>query len=142
MHDVTLRPSAAEDVEWIADLRAIVLRDDLGRLGRYDAERVRERFRRSFVPQYTQVIVIDGVDRGSVAVRPEEEALWLEHFYLDPAVQGVGIGSAVLRVVLQQEDARPLRLNVLQGSPARRLYERFGFTLDAEDAVDVWMTRA
>ena len=141
MHDVTLRPSAAEDVEWIADLRAIVLRDDLGRLGRYDAERVRERFRRSFVPQYTQVIVIDGVDRGSVAVRPEQDALWLEHFYLDPAVQGVGIGSAVLRVVLQQEDARPFRLNVLQGSPARRLYERFGFTLDGEDAVDVWMTR-
>jgi len=142
MHDVTLRPSAAEDVEWIADLRAIVLRDDLGRLGRYDAERVRERFRRSFVPRDTRVIVIDGVDRGSVAVRPEQDSLWLEHFYLDPAVQGVGIGSAVLRIVLEQEDARPFRLNVLQGSPARRLYERFGFTLDGEDAVDVWMTRS
>jgi hypothetical protein len=34
-----------------------------------------------------------------------------------------------------------VRLNVLQGSPARRLYERYGFVVEAEDAVDVFMVR-
>lgn len=29
----------------------------------------------------------------------------------------------------------------LRGSPARRLYERFGFVVEAEDAVDVFMVR-
>lgn len=34
------------------------------------------------------------------------------------------------------------RLNVLQGSPARSLYERHGFVVDSQDDVDVFMTRA
>jgi len=39
-----------------------------------------------------------------------------------------------------REDAQ-IRLNVLRGSPARRLYERHGFTVEAEDEVDVFMVR-
>jgi len=31
---------------------------------------------------------------------------------------------------------------VLQGSPARRLYERHGFVFEHEDEVDVWLVRA
>jgi hypothetical protein len=31
------------------------------------------------------------------------------------------------------------RLNVLQGSPARRLYARHGFVVESEDEVDVFM---
>ncbi|MFG1881490.1 hypothetical protein [Micromonospora sp. NPDC049102] len=32
-------------------------------------------------------------------------------------------------------------MNVLRGNPARRLYERYGFTLEAEDPVGVFMVR-
>jgi hypothetical protein len=32
-------------------------------------------------------------------------------------------------------------LNVLQGSGARRLYERHGFVVESEDEVDVFMKR-
>jgi hypothetical protein len=50
----------------------------------------------------------------------------------------------VLRTVLARADSEgtDVRLNVLRGSPARRLYERHGFTVDSEDAVDVFMVRA
>lgn len=34
-----------------------------------------------------------------------------------------------------------VRLNVLQGSAARRLYERHGFTPEREDPVDVFLVR-
>ncbi|NUR86838.1 MAG: GNAT family N-acetyltransferase, partial [Nonomuraea sp.] len=68
---------------------------------------------------------------------------WLEHFYLAPELQGRGVGSAVLKTVLRTADAGAVqvRLQVLQGSPARRLYERHGFTVESEDPVDVWMVR-
>lgn len=36
----------------------------------------------------------------------------------------------------------PFKLNVLQGSRARALYERCGFVVDTQDAVDVFMTRS
>ena len=138
-----LRPSAASDATWIAELRAIVLRDDLERLGRYDPVRVRRRFLDAFDPSSTRVIVIDGADAGSIALRPDDEvSVWIEHFYLDPRMQGRGIGSGVLAQVLAEGLGSRFRLDVLQGSPARRLYERAGFVVDSEDEIDVFMTRA
>ncbi|MFI6759836.1 hypothetical protein ACIBF5_11945 [Micromonospora sp. NPDC050417] len=44
MADWELRPASAADVEVLAELRAVVLRPDLERLGRYDE-------RHGFVPE-------------------------------------------------------------------------------------------
>lgn len=144
-----LRPAEAADVEAVAELRAVVLRPDLERLGRYDPHRVRQRLRDGFTPAHTRIIETTtaapaGMFAGCVALRPEPDAHWLEHFYLAPHLQGHGIGGAVLRRLLADCDAagRVVKLNVLRGSPARRLYERHGFTLDREDPVDVYLTRA
>lgn len=134
---VGLRPATVDDVEWIAELRAIVLRADLERLVRYDETRVRQRFRDAFEPDGTRIIVVDGEDVGSVAIRPEGGVRWLEHFYIATAHQGRGVGSSILAMVLA--DSALYRLNVLQGSPARGLYERHGFVVDSQDEVDVFM---
>lgn len=136
----TFRASDVTDAQWMAELRADVLRSDLERLGRFDEIRVRQRFLDAFVPEYTRVIVAAGQNLGLVALRPEPDAVWLEHFYISPEYQGLGIGGEVLARILSEEQlTKPLRLNVLQGSPARRLYERHGFTLDHEDAIDVYL---
>ena len=143
MADFVLRPCVASDAAWIAELRAVVMRPDLERLGRFDPVRVRERFLNSFQPEHTYVIHTGGVDAGVIAVRPEPDARWIEHFYVAPAHQGKRLGSAVLRHVMAASvDERPFRLDVLQGSPARRLYERHGFVLESEDPVDVFMMAA
>ncbi|MDX3587231.1 GNAT family N-acetyltransferase [Streptomyces europaeiscabiei] len=143
MADWNIRPALATDVEPIAELRAVVMRPDLERLGRYDPHRVRRRFRDSFDPAHTWIIEVGGAFAGCVALRPTAEAHWLEHFYLAPHLQGTGIGTAVLHDLLARCDrtAVPVRLNVLRGSPARRLYERHGFRLETEDPVDVFMVR-
>ncbi|MET9953560.1 GNAT family N-acetyltransferase [Streptomyces sp. NPDC006339] len=141
----SLRPGRAEDVEPLAELRAEVLRADLERLGRYDAHRVRRRLRDGFSPAYTSVVETDDGFAGCVTLRPDGtgEGLHLEHFYLTPATQGHGLGTAVLRTLLARADAEglPVRLTVLQGSAARRLYEREGFRVESEDPVDVVMVR-
>ena len=156
----TLRPATITDLEELVELRAVVMRPDLERLGRYDEHRVRQRFRDSFASEHTQIIQIDDELAGSITVRPAPpsdrapsaapddrpaaaRAWWLEHFYLDPRHQGRGLGTAVLRTVLATADAdqATVRLNVLQGSPARKLYERHGFVTESEDSVDVFMVR-
>ena len=139
-----LRDAAAADIEPIAELRAAVMRPDLERLGRYDEHRVRQRLRDAFRAEHTSVIVVDGELAGCVALRPAEDRQWLEHFYLDPRHQGRGLGSAVLRTLLARTDAQGVTvgLNVLQGSPARRLYERHGFVMESQDPVDVFMVRS
>ncbi|MEU4190351.1 GNAT family N-acetyltransferase [Kribbella sp. NPDC026611] len=139
----TLRPATTDDLEHLTDLRAVVMRPDLERLGRYDEHRVRQRLRDGFSAANTRIIEVDGEFAGSIAVRPEADRHWLEHFYLARQHQGRGVGSAVLRSVLEQADAAgtTLSLNVLQGSPARKLYERHGFVVESEDPVDVFMVR-
>jgi GNAT superfamily N-acetyltransferase len=156
-----MRPAELADVEAIAELRAMVMRPDLERLGRFDEHRVRQRLRDSFSPQHTSVILADGAFAGCVTLRPAEDGCttrgaylryrpadpgrwqWLEHFYLAPGIQGRGLGSAVLRTLLDRTDADGVlvRLNVLQGSAARRLYERHGFTVEVQDPIDIYMVR-
>ncbi|MFG1923134.1 GNAT family N-acetyltransferase [Cryptosporangium sp. NPDC048952] len=93
------------------------------------------RFLDSFVPANTQVIEVDGEPVGSIAVRAEADAQWIEHVYLDAAAQGRGTGGQVLRHVLSTHaDERPFRLAIDRGSAARRLYERTGFTHLYDDA--------
>jgi GNAT superfamily N-acetyltransferase len=138
-----LRPASTADVEAIAELRAVVMRPDLERLGRFDEQRVRQRLRDSFVPEYARVIEVGGAFAGCVALRPAEDAHWLEHFFVAPHLQGSGVGSGVLRELLERcdRDGLLVRLNVLQGSAARRLYERHGFTTESQDPIDVFMVR-
>nr|WP_055503760.1 GNAT family N-acetyltransferase [Nonomuraea pusilla] len=138
-----LRAATAADVETLAELRATVLRADLERVGRYDAHRVRQRLRDSFSPLHTSVIMTGGELAGCVTVRPAEGGRLLEHFYLAPRHQGRGLGSAVLRTLMERADEQraAVRLQVLQGSAARRLYERHGFVVESEDPVDVFMVR-
>ncbi|MFD9611142.1 GNAT family N-acetyltransferase [Streptomyces sp. NPDC059083] len=148
MHGETnwsLRPGRPEDVEPMAELRAEAMRPDLERLGRYDEHRVRRRLREGFSPAHTSVIELDGSFAGCVTVRPYEDGdgLYLEHFYLAAETRGRGLGTAVLRALLGRADAAgaPVRLVVLRGSAARRLYEREGFTFESEDPVDVTLVR-
>lgn len=138
----SLRAAVVSDAQWIAELRARVLRPDLERLGRFDPDRVRQRFLSAFDPVITQVVLVRGQEAGSIAVRPDEGSVWIEHFYLGADCQGRGIGSRVLQRELDASQGdRPFRLNVLQGSRAQALYERHGFVVESQDAVDVFMVR-
>lgn len=144
MSSWSLRTATSDDAEPIAELRSAVLKADLERLGRYDAQRVRQRLHDGFDPTRTRIIEVGGVFAGSIALRAADDGHWLEHFYLDPDLQGRGIGTAVLRheLLLADQKGFVVRLNVFQGSPARRLYERHGFSVDREDSIDLFMVRS
>lgn len=120
------------------------MRPSLERIGRFDPERARARFRGSFRPEHTRLILAStGQLIGCVAFGPRDGASLLEHFYLVPEVQGHGIGSAVLRQLLAEADAArlPIRLDVLRESDAKRFYERHGFAETHRDELDIYMER-
>jgi GNAT superfamily N-acetyltransferase len=143
MADWTFRPATPEDAQRIADLKVLVIREHLERLRPWSEESARHYFYERYVPANSRIIELDGVFAGCVALRQAEDCRWLEQFYLVPQFQGQGLGNAVLTALLEECDAArmPVRLDVLQQSPARRLYERHGFTFEHEDALDVFMIR-
>ena len=78
-----------------------------------------------------------------VALRPEPSPYggpWISDIWVDPAHAGQGIGAALIRRAQGQlaEDGHDrLGLAVTHGNPARRVYERAGFT----PALESWTVR-
>ena len=127
------------DFEALLALRIATMRDSLARLGRFDPARARERFRSSFRPQHTRHICVGGAAAGCVATWPEADAVRLEHFYIDAAHQGCGLGSAVLDALLREpaHAGKPFIVGALRGSAANRFYARHGFVVSAESEWDI-----
>ncbi len=67
----------------------------------------------------------------------------LLQFFISPEHQGVGIGTEVLSrlVTTWNESGKPIMLTVLKNNPARRLYERFAFSVVGEVGVKFEMKR-
>lgn len=135
--------ASQEDFDRLFYLRIAAMRESLERIGRFDERRAFERFRSSFQPEHTQLIMVDDALAGCVAMKPAENGLLLEHFYLYPSFQSRGLGAAILARLLTEADAvrQPVRLSVLQQSDAERFYKRFGFIETAQDERDVYLER-
>jgi GNAT superfamily N-acetyltransferase len=119
-------------------IRIAAMRESLERLGRFDAQRARDRFLASFDPALTRHVLADGERVGLVVVRPQDDGLLLDHLYLLPHAQGRGVGAAVLADVLARADASrlPVRVGALRGSDANRFYLRHRFVLVARGEWD------
>ncbi|MBA8878262.1 GNAT family N-acetyltransferase [Phyllobacterium myrsinacearum] len=140
----TLAPATVEDFDRLLQLRLRCMRESLERIGRFDEWRAYDRFRNSYRPHYTRLIMApQGSLAGCVAMGPVDAHLLLEHFYIAPEQQGKGLGSAVLHQLLGEADTArlPIRLSVLQQSDAGRFYARHGFVQTAEDEWDVYYER-
>lgn len=135
---LTLRPAIEADFEPLLDLSVRVLRADLDRLGRFLPERRRTRVRAVFDAGELRVIERDGARLGCIGVAAAADHVVLHSVYLEPAVQGRGLGAAAVAAVLAGAPDLPVRVEVLRDSPAHRFWARLGFIRVGEEGVD-WL---
>ena len=142
--NVTLSPARADEFESLVLLRIEAMRESLERIGRFDPARARERFRAGFTPQFTRHISLDEARVGFVTVQPSVHGLSLDHLYLLPDSQRLGIGSRALAIVFGEADVQGLALRVgaLRGSDSNRFYLRHGFVLVEEAEWDLYYLRS
>lgn len=135
--------SRTEDAERLVALRIEAMRDSLTRLGRFDPQRARDRFLNGFNPETCELVLLNDQLVGFVVVRPDDQGLLLDHLYIAPSHQGVGIGAAVLQRVFERADKDGLRVVVgaLRGSDANRFYARHGFVQTHESEWDIYYQR-
>jgi GNAT superfamily N-acetyltransferase len=141
---ITLSPTSAEDLDRLMALRIEAMRESLERIGRFDPERARQRFRTSFVPEHTRHIVLDHTHVGFVAIKPTFDGLFLDHLYVHPNYQRRGIGAAVLAILCRDADSLnlPIRVGALRDSDSNRFYVRHGFVWVEESEWDIYYVRA
>jgi len=149
--DLSLNPSrisfgevSAGDFDEVLELRIAAMKESLQRVGRFDPERSRERLTNSFHPQFSSFILLDAGRVGFHTFRPGDEGFHLDHLYIHPLCQGLGIGSYVMSVLIShaREKRKPIRLGALRDSGANAFYERHGFKKISEEEWDIHYVRA
>ena len=140
---VTLSVVVATDFDELVALRVAAMRDSLERIGRFDPERAHERLHKSFYPEYTRFILLDGNRIGFYTFRPADDGFHLDHLYVHPSCQSHGIGGNVMHHLLSQADACQMSvyLGALRRSASNRFHQRHGFVQTTEGEWDIYYIR-
>lgn len=130
--DFGLRPAVANDCAWLWETKTRCLRTYIEQTyGAWDEDTQRARFDATFSPEEIQIATVEGHDAGFIHARQDADTLQLFNLMVAPEFQGRGLGTALLRHLQTQASQHrvPIRLQVMKVNPARRLYERVGFTV-------------
>lgn len=117
------------DADLLANIRVQFMRESLEALGRFDPERARERFLKSFGSEETFKLVNGQQTLGFYVLRDRTDHIWLDRLYIRPNTQGGGIGAAVISRIKAHafSKGKPIRLGALKQSKANAFYQRHGF---------------
>ncbi|MEA2717334.1 MAG: hypothetical protein QOI99_1651 [Actinomycetota bacterium] len=152
-HDLELRPVGPGDDELLCRIYRSTRDAELSQLDWSDAQKdtfVRMQFeaqRRHYEDHYEgasfDVVLVDGTPAGRLYVARGPEEIRIVDIALLPEYRRAGIGTDLLRRVLEEGAVARKRvsIHVESSNPARRLYERLGFALVADSGVHVLMTR-
>lgn len=148
---ITLRDAAPEDMPFLARLYSDTRCQEVSAWGwppsqqelflqmQFDAQH--RSYRSSFPDAADRIIYVEDAPAGRLLVDRETTACLLVDIALLAAHRNHGIGTLLLRDL--QEECRTrdrvLRLQVLRGNPAIRLYERLGFRQTGADPVYIQM---
>jgi GNAT superfamily N-acetyltransferase len=139
---VSLRPAVDADFEacrrtYFAEMDWVNERLQL------DRDEQESMFRKLWNPTQVAIIQADGVDVGWLQTVLSKSEHMLGQLFVDAPYQRKGIGTEVLRGIIEEASRRglPVRLAVVKFNPSRRLYERLGFRVTHEDDRKVYMSR-
>ena len=111
------------------------------RLFGWDQEREERNFAAFFKVYEVRIITADDRDVGWIQEQVENRMINLGSFYVMPAMQGRGIGTKVLNILLARaaDQSKAMTLAVLKINPARYFYEKRGFRITHEDQHKFYM---
>lgn len=140
-----LRPATAADDAFLRRVYASTREQELARLDWSEAQKsaflamqfeAQDRHYREHYPDARfDVIERGGVPVGRLYVHRWAEEIRIIDIALLPEHRGAGMGGALLRALLAEasEHAKCVTIHVERENPARRLYERLGFRVEADD---------
>ena len=130
MDSLTLRSAASDDSEFAFRVKEAAFRPYVEKVWGWDEAEQRRVHEERFAAQDFRVISVAGTDVGIMAAVVAPDCLKVNQLFILPGHQAKGIGSACMRLIM--DEARqlglPVRLRVLKVNPrARAFYERLGF---------------
>ena len=139
--DITLRPATESDYDFLWWLHGATMRTYVDAIWGWDEALQLQYFQDRFDPARIEIVERAGEAIGYISVERQEEFIFLGAIAIAPGFQGRGIGTGLIRKLLDEAEQRgvPLKLRVLHGNPARHLYERLGFVATGETETHIMM---
>lgn len=133
-HKIFLRSATQKDIPFLKSLRATTMQAVVSNHYAWDDTAQQERVMAHF--DCAKIIEIDGEEAGLLKIVESEREIHLSQIQLSPKYQGKGIGSHLIKSMLEkaQRTGCSVNLNVFRCNPALSLYTRLGFSPIAEDA--------
>ena len=118
------------------------MRGVIERLFGWDPSREEKNFAQFFKLEEVRIITADGQDVGWIQEQISERNINLGSFYITPTMQGRGIGTQVLRILMDRaaSESKVMTLAVVKINPARQFYEKRGFRTTHEDEHKFYMS--
>ena len=128
--NISLRQAKPEDLEWLDEFYERMMRPYVELTHAWDEKR----FRKNYNTKTISVIQLDGEDIGMLKTEKRKDHIYLGDIQLKEAFQRRGIGTSLIRDVIEKAkaDGLPLRLRVLKENPVVELYNRLGFVKTKE----------
>jgi ribosomal protein S18 acetylase RimI-like enzyme len=151
---VELRPIEPQDAELLFRVYASTRADELAIVPWDEAQKeafLRAQFesqdrwyREHYERASLDVVLVGGVPGGRLYVHRGESEIRIVDIALLPEHRGNGVGSALLRELLDEADAASKRvtIHVERFNPALRLYERLGFAVAEDRGVYLLLERS
>lgn len=127
---VSQRPATPADTDFARSVHHRAYRDVIERqYGPWDEANQDGLFNSAWSPEAHEIILLDGVRCGYSCIQNQNDAIYLRELVIDPDFQGRGIGTCILRHLIDRAIARgvPVRLRTHIVNRAANLYRRMGF---------------
>ena len=138
---IALRTACSEDFVFARNLYFETMRGMIERLFGWDQAQEERNFAGFFKADEVSIITADEQDVGWIQEQVEDRTINLGSFYVIPAMQGRGIGTKVLNILLTRaaDQSKAITLAVVKINPARSFYEKRGFRITHEDQHKFYM---
>ena len=130
--DHTFRKAQESDFDYLLQLRRLTMDDYLLQNG-LDISDKEHTFRIKYNFDDAKIILVDGVEVGlfKASYTAQNSQWYIYQIQIHPDYQGLGIGRKLIINLCEQalKDNASVGLSVLKSNPAKRLYDRLGFTV-------------
>jgi ribosomal protein S18 acetylase RimI-like enzyme len=135
MMDIKLRPTQENDFIFAWQLYELLMKPLTEELLPWKEDRQKEVIRKAVKDAQTRIVLVDDEKAGWLQIDESNDHIYIGQIYINPDLQGKGIGRFLIQNIIQQAkaDGKALKLSVMKNNPAKAFYERLGFKVAAED---------
>jgi ribosomal protein S18 acetylase RimI-like enzyme len=98
-------------------------------------------YKKGFVVDNIEIVLGDNKPVGYLSCKKEKDYIYIDNIQISSSFQGQGIGTSILKSLLDKHSKCLVQLTTFENNPAKRLYERLGFIIFEKDGFTIKMER-